>query len=88
MKKSFSILKGIGWVVSKMGFVKKCGDTITAFLEALEMFETKSHQIWDKPKVKENEKTIKNLDNTNISDTSVDTNTDENGIKNTKGNKK
>ena len=66
MKKSFSILKGIGWVVSKMGFLKKCGDTITAFLESLEDFEIKCHIIWDKPKTVENEKTKENINLSSI----------------------
>ena len=52
--KKLNILKGIRWVVGKMGFVKKCGDTITAFLESLEYFEVECKNIW------ENEKKIKN----------------------------
>jgi hypothetical protein len=65
--KNLNILKGISWVVGKMGFMKKCGDTITAFLETLEDFEVQCKCIWEK-----NEKNIKNSNISDSSDTVVD----------------
>ena len=64
--KKLNILKGIRWVVGKVGFMKKCGDTITAFFESLQDFETKSEIIW------ENEKNNKNNTSTDIAVSDVD----------------
>ena len=64
--KGLNILNGISWVVGKMGFVKKCGDTITAFFESLQDFEVKSKCIW------ENEKNNKNHTTTDIAVSDVD----------------
>ncbi len=53
--KNFNILKGIAWITGKMGVVKKCGDTITAFLESLEYFQVMCEKIWiDEKNIKNN----------------------------------
>lgn len=75
--KKFSILNGLSWLTSKISFVEKCGNTISAFLKTIKTFEAETRQIWDKPKKELKHEEIKEVIDLDIPTNSINTDTDE-----------